>query len=113
MNLAHPRSLREPDEVASRLELLRAAPAAAPLAEWLDEVVADRLAEGLPAEMPYVDPLDAGTDARVLIILEAPGPGTNASNLNPGSGFISSDNDDWTAENLWRARQASGLMMGF
>jgi len=51
-------------------------------------------------------------EARVLIILEAPGPMTNAFNPVPGSGFISSDNDDATAENLWRARMQSDLIDG-
>lgn len=42
--------------------------------------------------------------------MEAPGPMTNARNTRPGSGFISSDNDDPTAESLWLARQAAGLV---
>lgn len=37
---------------------------------------------------------------------------TNAQNVRAGSGFISSDNNDVTAENLWRARQSSGLVDG-
>lgn len=112
MNPAGPRSLSDSAEVEERLTLLRSAPTAAPLTDWLDGIIATRLAAGQPAEMPYIDPLDAGTDARVLIILEAPGPMTNALNAVPGSGFISSDNDDATAENLWLARRESGLIEG-
>lgn len=48
----------------------------------------------------------------MLIVLEAPGPMTNAFNALPGSGFISSDNDDATAENLWLARKDAGLIDG-
>lgn len=112
MNLAGPRSLRACIEVSDRLNLLHSSPTASPLMDWVDRLVATRSAAGLPAEVPYTDPLDAGIEARVLIILEAPGPMTNAFNLVPGSGFISSDNDDATAENLWRARERSGLIDG-
>lgn len=112
MNLAGPRSLRDSIEVSDRLNLLHSNPAASPLTEWVDRLIESRSSAGLPAEIPYADPLDAGTDARVLIILEAPGPMTNAFNPVPGSGFISSDNDDATAENLWRAREQAGLVDG-
>lgn len=37
---------------------------------------------------------------------------TNSENTRPGSGFISVDNDDGTAENVWRARNAVGLHTG-
>lgn len=97
MNLAGPRSLRDSIEVSNRLSLLHSNPAASPLTKWVDRLIESRFLAGLPAEIPYADPLDAGTDARVLIILEAPGPMTNAFNPVPGSGFISSDNDDATA----------------
>lgn len=61
--------------------------------------------------VPRFDPAEAGVDARVLLVLEAPGPMTNAlsGNRRPGSGFISVDNDDATAANLWAARDAAGL----
>jgi len=112
MNLAGPRALRAPGEVSDRLNLLHSSPTASSLTDWVEGLIATRSAAGLPAEVPYVDPLDAGSEARVLIILEAPGPMTNAFNPVPGSGFISSDNDDATAENLWRARTQSGLVDG-
>jgi hypothetical protein len=112
MNTTGPRSLRDPAEVSRRQFLLETAPTASPLTKWVNDLAAARRAQGLPAEVPYVDPLDAGTAARVLIVLEAPGPMTNALNAVPGSGFISSDNDDATAENLWLARQKAGLVEG-
>jgi hypothetical protein len=37
---------------------------------------------------------------------------TNESNARPGSGFISVDNDDQTAANVWRARSEVGLHHG-
>lgn len=112
MNVTGPRSLRNAAEISRRRSLLNASPTAVPLTEWVNDLIAAQIAEGLPAEVPYVDPLDAGTEARVLIVLEAPGPMTNAFNALPGSGFISSDNDDATAENLWLARQKAGLTEG-
>jgi hypothetical protein len=47
-----------------------------------------------------MDPLDGGVNARILFLFEKPGPMTDASDLsrNSGSGFISRDNDDRTAE---------------
>jgi uracil-DNA glycosylase len=112
MNLAGARSLRASTEIAARLDLLHSSSTASPLTDWVDRLITTRSAAGLPAEVPYADPLDAGIEARVLIILEAPGPMTNAFNPVPGSGFISSDNDDATAENLWLARRQSGLIDG-
>lgn len=43
--------------------------------------------------VPFFDPGDGGTNARVLLLLEAPGP--EATN------FVSCDNDDQTAENTF------------
>lgn len=112
MNVTGPRSLRDPAEISRRQLQLKTAPTAAPLTQWVDDLIAARIAQGLPAEVPYIDPLDAGTEARVLIILEAPGPKTNAFNTVPGSGFISSDNDDATAENLCQRGQGSPSHLG-
>ncbi|WP_324291875.1 uracil-DNA glycosylase [Microbacterium memoriense] len=48
----------------------------------------------------------------MLFVFEAPGPMTNAGNKRPGSGFISVDNNDATAANMWNARNESGLHEG-
>lgn len=58
---------------------------------------------------PAFDPTDAGTEARVLFVLEAPGPRANAEK---GSGFLSADNNDQTAANFWAVRKDSGLVGG-
>ncbi len=105
-------TLADPAEITRRHHMLRAEPHSAPLAEWVDAVAVRRSADGLPAVMPYIDPMDAGIDARVLLVLEAPGPMTNAQDVRPGSGFISSDNADPTARNLWNARKEAGLIDG-
>ena len=45
--------------------------------------------------IPNFDPSDGGIQARVLFLLEAPGPKAKASE------FVSSNNPDPTARNLW------------
>lgn len=87
--------------------MLRTEPSVQPLREWADD-----LAERRGVVVPQFDPAEAGDDARVLIVFEAPGPMAHAGNVRPGSGFISADNDDQTAENCWRARDAAGLHDG-
>ncbi|TFD23822.1 uracil-DNA glycosylase [Cryobacterium sp. TMT2-23] len=82
-----------------------------PLRDW-----AATLAARTPGRVvPSFDPAEAGVEARILLVLEAPGPMTNALSGNPraGSGFISVDNDDETAANLWLARDAAGLHDGY
>jgi hypothetical protein len=59
---------------------------------------ASKLREGGDVEVPDFDPLDGGGDARALFLFEKPGPMTAESGRRPGSGFISRDNDDPTAE---------------
>lgn len=46
--------------------------------------------------VPYFDPLDGGDEARALFLLEKPGLMTEES------GFISRNNDDPTAENIFK-----------
>lgn len=57
--------------------------------------------------IPWFDPGDAGVDSRVLILLESPGPMSDAAK---GSGVISVDNADPTAENVWTFRRSAGLL---
>lgn len=45
--------------------------------------------------------------ARILLLLEAPGP--KATRERGGSGFVSPDNDDGTAENMWRLLEEAGI----
>ena len=55
----------------------------------------DKLSKSENAWMPYVAPLYGGTNARLLSLLRDPGPKTQ---VDGGSGFISLENDDPTAE---------------
>jgi uracil-DNA glycosylase len=56
-----------------------------------------------PGGVPRFDPLDGGTDARVLLLQEAPGPRA------VGTGFVSFDNPDQTAANARHACESAGL----
>lgn len=100
MDDSAPKSLRDPEIAAFRRERWRSEPSLAALREY----VAGLSNRG--REVPGFDPDDAGADARVLLVLEAPGPKANALK---GSGLLSPDNNDQTAANVWHARQLAGL----
>lgn len=61
----------------------------------LTRYIYDLREQGL-GEVPYFDPLDGGINARVLFLFEEPGPMTLGS--RGGSGFMSRNNDDRSAE---------------
>jgi uracil-DNA glycosylase len=85
------RSLRSSKAIALRRLMLNK-PHIAPLANYVQ-----RLRDIHPAwEFPNFDPLDGGTNAEILFLLEKPGPMTSAASA--GSGFISRNNDDPTAQ---------------
>jgi hypothetical protein len=70
---------------------------------------AAKLRECGSGEVPDFDPLDGGTDARVLFLFEKPGPMTAAGGKRIGSGFISRNNDDATAEATIRFMLQAGI----
>jgi len=54
-------------------------------------------------KFPDFDPCDGGVDATILFLLEKPGPMTDALRKGKsGSGFVSRNNDDFTAEWICR-----------
>lgn len=53
--------------------------------------------------LPYFDPADGGVEARVLLLLESPGPVVSRTQ------FVSVDNPDGTAENMRCLLHLSGL----
>jgi len=57
-------------------------------------------------EVPFVDPESGGTSAKVLVLLESPGPRASSAR---GSGLISFDNDDLTAANGLECLLEAGL----
>jgi uracil-DNA glycosylase len=76
------------------------APHMAPLSHFVETL---RQRKGDDFEIPYFDPLDGGVNAQALFLLEAPGPRAT------GSGFVSRDNPDPTAANIWTMSRAAGL----
>lgn len=94
------RSLRHEGERERRRALMNE-PHARPLVDLVS-----KLREEGRGYVPDFDPLDGGVDARILFLMEKPGPKTDPR--NGGSGFISRDNDDPTAAAvftfMWNAR---------
>ncbi len=58
------------------------------------------------AAVPYFDPTEAGTEATILGLFEAPGPKAAPP---VGSGFVSADNNDQTAQNVWVLLRDAGI----
>ncbi len=94
-----PELLKDPVEQARRLALLES-PHIKPLTDYLASV---RAALGEQYHIPDFDPCDGGIHARVLFLLEAPGPKAVMSK------FVSSNNPDPTAKNLWNLIHNAGI----
>jgi uracil-DNA glycosylase len=71
-----------------------------PLTDLVDRIRADRK---LGREVPYFDPCDGGIKAQALFLFEAPGPKA------VHSGFVSRNNPDETAKNLFELQREAGL----
>ena len=101
----NPRALRCPDAVSERRAMLTQ-PHIAPLQVFLDQLRAE--GRGI---VPDFDPLDGGVNAEILFLFEKPGPMTDASKSagRIGSGFISRDNDDPTAEATFLFMKKAGI----
>lgn len=83
-------------------------PHIAPLTRYVETVRAET-----GGEVPWFDPDSGGVRARALFLLEAPGArataATGVRKAAAGSGIISPDNNDGTAENSWRLYQDADL----
>lgn len=105
------RLLDDPAERRARARLLHAAHAR-PLASY-----AAFLRDARAAHVPDIDPLDGGTEARALLLLETPGPsirGTGPTLGETGAAtgdarFVSRDNPTPTARNIRRFAAEAGL----
>lgn len=100
-----PRALRNPDTITdrrSKLNLRHIVP--------LRDFALSLRSEGRGA-VPDFDPLDGGVDAKILFVMEKPGRMTDrtAYGGKVGSGFVSRDNDDPTAEAIWRFMAQAGV----
>ncbi|MDT4864861.1 Uracil DNA glycosylase superfamily protein [compost metagenome] len=60
-------------------------------------------------EFPDFDPMDGGIHADMLFLLEKPGPMTSPNSNRKGSGFISRNNDDATAEAVFTFMQQAEI----
>ena len=107
MFLDAPRRFRDPVLVAARTAMLGTADRTLPLETWARDVEARRRGRNADIVLPHFDPAEAGVEARALVLLEAPGPKTVPQ--WGGSGFISVDNNDPTAKNIWTTRNQVGL----
>jgi hypothetical protein len=67
----------------------------------LMELVRELRAQG--REVPNVNPNDGGTNAKALFLLETPGPRA------VGTGFVSRENPDQSAENMRRLLDSAGF----
>src|SRR5262245_27552976 len=91
INLDGPKSLASCEERNARLAMLEA-PHVVALTQFVNDV---RAQMGGDYRIPYFDPLDGGTYAECLFLLEAPGPKAVTS------GFVSRNNPDETAKNFF------------
>lgn len=97
-----PRSLQDPAAIAARKGMLQDLHIA-PLTEFVS-----KLRRAHPEwEFPEFDPLDGGVTAEILFLYEKPGPMTSAG--GKGSGFISRNNNDPTAEATFHFMQQAML----
>jgi hypothetical protein len=71
----------------------------------------DDLKDDSDSHVPHFDPLDGGTRSRCLLLLDAPGrrAAYSGSTSVQGTGFVSRDNPDPSANNLRAALNLEGL----
>lgn len=94
-----PYTLSIPEEQQRRLGMLTL-PHMEPLTGYVASLRANL---GEQYHIPNFDPCDGGIQARALFLLEAPGPKAKASK------FVSSNNPDPTAKNLWNLIRNAGI----
>jgi len=92
-----PKSLTDPEALAARRALITA-PHIAPIRRLAERISVER---GAPVPIP--DPLDGGVAARMLLLLETPGPAVLRT------GFVTRDSANGTAANLFRFLKDAGI----
>src|SRR5262245_11714510 len=101
----HPRSLADPDALAKRLARIHE-----PHVEPLNRLAAQIRSSTGDLSVPWFDPSGGGIGARVLILLETPGPNaTTGGRSQRPSGIISRDNNDATASNMFGFLRDAGI----
>ncbi|MFP3515746.1 uracil-DNA glycosylase [Pseudomonas sp. SIMBA_077] len=99
-----PRNFKQAEFVAARRSMLQE-PHIAPLTIYVERL----RAEHPDWEFQDFDPMDGGVEADMLFLLEKPGPMTSLNAKRKGSGFISRNNDDSTAEALFTFMKQAGI----
>lgn len=94
----HAGALSDPAELAARHALLRGAAHTAPI-----RALAARIREATGRPVPEPDPLDGGAEARMLLLLETPGPRLLTAPI------VSRDKPGGTGANLRRFLDGAGL----
>jgi uracil-DNA glycosylase len=94
-----PRLFRHPEAIEARMAGIEL-PHIAPLTAYVHHL-RERLGDAY--DIPYFDPWDRGVYADVLFLLEAPGP------MASSSGFVSRNNNDQTAANIWELTRRAGI----
>ncbi len=94
-----PKSLKNEKEKRNRLERVYESHVL-PLNKFVEEI---RSIKKLQNDIPFFDPLDGGVNAKYLFLLEAPGQ------MAKQSGFVSRNNPDETAKNLFELLNEIGL----
>ena len=99
------RSLRDMHVRSERIAML-ALPHVKPLVDFTE-----KLRQKGQVDVPNFDPLDGGIQASALFLFEKPGPMTvkKGQGQRPGSGFISRDNDDPTAEATFKFMRLASI----
>ncbi|GJE37589.1 uracil-DNA glycosylase [Methylobacterium persicinum] len=92
-----PKSLADPVHLAARRSIADSAHVA-PIRALARRITAER-----EAPVPDPDPLDGGVGARLLLLLETPGP------MVLRTGFVTRDSANGTAANLFRFLREAGI----
>jgi uracil-DNA glycosylase len=95
-----PRAHRDRREIQRKRQLLEA-PHVAPLTQFVQ-----RLGDAHGGAVSWFDPTEAGVEAPILLLFENPGRRADAAQR---SGFISANNDDTSAENMWQLFREAGI----
>jgi hypothetical protein len=97
LEVEQPRMNKNPEFLAGKRRRTHD-PRVRPLNALVDRWNGDRL------RVPYADPDSGGTHTSILFLHESPGPRASAEH---GSGLVSTDNNDPSAERFWRLSRAA------
>ena len=94
-----PRSLENPEEITARHKMLED-DHIRPLTQFVEKIRKDK---NLSNEVPFIDPMGGGVNARCLCVLQDPGRKTQVT------GLVSRNNPDPTARNIFTFYQEANI----